>query len=166
MSVDGGPIRTIPTPLTEAIVQSISPDGQRLLVLDRAGEEAEQALWVIHPQGGEPSRVGSVLCHSAVWSPDGLKIAYAAGSAIYLTAEDGSGIQKIQEVAGVARLLAWSLDGKRLRFELREVNTEQSSLWDLRFNGKDSPDSISASPTPLDITFKQCCQSVCRHWRG
>lgn len=149
VSVTGGPIRIIPTQLTGPIPESISPDGKQLLVLNHDGEEDERTLWSVRADNGEPHRVGDIWCHSAAWSPDGRRIAYATGNEIYLF-EKGVA-RKIQDFPGVPQFLLWSLDGSRIRFELKDLATGGSALWELVFGG---PDALQLSSIlPLHVSY-------------
>lgn len=156
--VEGGTIRAIPTPFVSAIPESISPDGTQLLVLDREGEEEERSLWIVPTEGGEPRRAGKISCHSAAWSPDGKRIAYATGNGIYLASDQGVSVERVLTVTGVAELLKWSLDGKRLLFELRDVDHGKTSLWRLSLGGEAG--SQRALPIPVQIGLNECCQSL------
>lgn len=156
--VGGGTIRAIPTPFVSVIPESISPDGKQLLVLDREGEEEERSLWIVPIQGGEPRRAGNISCHSAAWSPDGKRIAYATGNGIYLTSDQGASVERILTVTGVPELLNWSIDGKRLLFELRDVDHGKTSLWGSSLG--DETGSQRASPIPVQIGLSECCQSL------
>jgi len=156
--VEGGTIRAIPTPFVSAIPESISPDGTQLLVLDREGEEEERTLWIVPTEGGEPRRAGKISCHSAAWSPDGKRIAYATGNGIYLASDQGVSVERVLTVTGVPELLNWSLDGKRLLFELRDVDHGKTSLWRLSLGGEAG--SQRALPIPVQIGLNECCQSL------
>jgi dipeptidyl aminopeptidase/acylaminoacyl peptidase len=153
VSVSGGPVRSIPTPFINATPEDISPDGKELLVLDREGQEEERALWIVPIAGGEPRPAGNIFCHSAAWSPDGERIAYATGSGIYLTSSNGVGAQQIQNVSGVPGFLRWSLDGQRLRYNLLDENTGRSSLQELTFASHGG--SQVSSPIPLFVSFSR-----------
>jgi hypothetical protein len=82
---EGGTIREIPTPLVKAFPADISRDGKKLLVLVREGHEVEKELWVVPVSGEAPYRVGSILCQTAAWSPDGRSIAIAVQNAVLET---------------------------------------------------------------------------------
>jgi Tol biopolymer transport system component len=154
--VTGGPVHEIPTPFVRALPEAISPDGERLLAVTWEGEEKDRALWVVPVNGGKPWRVGQVLCHSAVWSPDGRQIAFANGNAIFLTGNDGAAPHQLQAFAEIPRDLHWSLDGHRLLFQLRNLASSENSLWELLLS--DSGDFSVASLNPLHIAgLKDCC---------
>lgn len=131
VSVLGGPVHQIATPFVQAEPVGVSADGRHLLVLAGDGQEQERSLWVIPVEGGSPQRVGTLLCHSAAWSPDSKEIAFASGSSIYLTADDGASQHLIHTFTAVPEDLRWSLDGKRLLFLLQDMNTWESTLWKL-----------------------------------
>ena len=158
MSVEGGPVRSIPTPFIAALPRSISPDGKKLLVLDHEGKEDEMALWIVPTEGGEPRQAGGIFCQAAAWSPDGSRIAYATGDSIYLTPDEGATKQRVQQVAGVPLLLRWSPDGKRLQFNLADENTERPSLWELTFDAGNPLQVVSL--TPLYVSLKRNLSSL------
>lgn len=131
VSVNGGHVRKIATPFVQAEPVGVSADGRKLLVLAGDGQEQERSLWVVPVQDGAPRRVGTLLCHSAAWSPDGKDIAFASGNSIYLTTDDGVSQKLIHAFAAIPDDLRWSLDGKRLLFRLRDMTTSESTLWKL-----------------------------------
>lgn len=150
----GGPIREIPTPFIQAIPADVSSDGKRLLVLAWEGIEMERALWIVPVAGGEPSRVGQIRCHSAAWSPDGRRIAFAAQNTIYMTADDGASIQQVQSFDAIPEHILWSPNGKSLRFVQRSRKNETSSYWELTFS--DRAKSQVSSLVPLKDALPGC----------
>lgn len=131
VSVNGGPVRDIPTPFVQTEPVAVSSAGKQLLILAGDGQEQERALWIVSVQDGPPRCVGTLLCHSAAWSPDGKEIAFASGNSIYLTTDNGTSQHLLQAFAAVPQDLRWSLDGKRLLFRLRDMTTSESTLWKL-----------------------------------
>ena len=154
ISTEGGPVRLIPTPFVQAIPVDIAPDGKNLLVLAWEGIELERALWIVPVAGGQPSRVGQIHCHSAAWSPDGRKISFASQNAIYITSDDGTSIQQIQSFDATPEYVHWSMDGKRLRFNLRDRADATFSYWELTFSDVDK--STISSLVPLQAALKGC----------
>lgn len=154
---DGGPIHEIPTPFVKTMPEAISADGSRLLVLAWDGEQRERDLWIVPVAGGSPRRVGNVKCHSAAWSPNGQHIAFANADDIDVTNEDGKSVEKVQSFTVTPRLLRWSPDGKRLRFELTDLTNSHSSFWELSFTDQNA--SSVSSLAPLHIDFSGCCES-------
>jgi Tol biopolymer transport system component len=155
VSADGGEVHLIPSPFVKAFPKAVSPDGKSLLVLAYIGQETEKTLWVLPVSGGEATRVGHVLSHEAVWSPDGRKIAYAYGNALYLTDNQGVSTKELQTFTDTPELLEWSPDGTRLRFQLRDLGTRQGSFWEMSF--PNAEDATLSSLTPMHIDFDACC---------
>ena len=72
-----------------------SPDGTRIAFLMRDDAGAAQ-LWTVSPLGGEPRQVtqdSRGVSSAFTWSPDGLRIAYAADNSIF-TVEAATGISR------------------------------------------------------------------------
>lgn len=143
VSAQGGPVRKIFTPFIQTEPLAVSNDGRQLLVLAGEGMEQERTLWDVPLKGGFPQRVGNFLCHSAAWSPDGHRIAFAFANAIYMTASNGASQQQIQAFAGVPDHLHWSLDGKRILFLLRDEATQEAVPWEITLSGA-SPVAVTA----------------------
>ena len=149
VSVHGGPVHEFPTPFVQAEPMDVSPDGRRLLILAGEGEEKERSLWVLPARGGQPSRVGDLLRHTAAWSPDGKRIVFAYSNAIYLTLDNGTTRHLLQTFTAVPLLLRWSLDGKRILIQLRDSTTWDSALWELTLGGSDNLVVTSLVPASL-----------------
>jgi dipeptidyl aminopeptidase/acylaminoacyl peptidase len=80
---------------------------------DPAG--AEQAVWRVALDGGEPVKIG--LGSAAVVSPRGDGLAFGRGGKIYWAPLDGKGeATPLVQARGNARELRWSPDGSRLAF--------------------------------------------------
>src|SRR6266568_334856 len=152
VSAEGGPVRQISTPFVRVVPASISPDGKNLLVLVREGVEVERTLWVLPLAGGQPRRIGEIRCHSAAWSPDGRSIAFAAQSAINVTTDEGASIRQLQVFDAVPDALHWSIDGKRLRFDLVDPKSLTSTIWELVLNDQDG--TQMSSLIPLHIVLR------------
>jgi hypothetical protein len=158
VSTSGGQAVPIRTPFKDALVLGISPDRSELLV----GEGApigEMPLWRVPILAGPPRRLGSMLAHYASWSPDGKKIAYANGSALYLAEADGSGPRELVH-AGTDPLVwawgpAWSPDGSRIRFSLFHTIKQVGSLWEITADGKDLHEVLPGWQNPP----MHCCGS-------
>ena len=138
VSIEGGLIHAIPTPFLQVFPEDISPDGKNLLVLVGEGVEEERALWVVPIFGGEPRRIGNFLCHAAVWSSDGRKIAFAEQNAIYVANNDERSIQQVEAFDSIPETLRWSLDGLRLRVELSDRKSATLSFWEIVFRDSSS----------------------------
>jgi eukaryotic-like serine/threonine-protein kinase len=102
--------------------QSISPDGQRVVV-DVKPSVAREKIWIYDVDRGtrvplDPGESGPAL-NNPVWSPDGKQVAYrntvGKATAICVRASDGSGQEKqIGRDDGVFTTEDWSPDGRYL----------------------------------------------------
>jgi len=99
--VGGGEVVHIATPFKNSLLLHVSPDGSRLLVRDFLITEKEGPLWVMPASGGAPRRLGDVIGHDGAWSPDGQRIVFAQGTALYLAASNGSDPQNLSTLAAV-----------------------------------------------------------------
>lgn len=107
-----------------------SPDG-KTIVFSRIGKDLDPAstgLWRVPREGGEATRLTTVLAEHPSWSPDGNYIVFDAdgGSSIKLiSATGGAPIRIVPESIPVERggNPRWSPDGSRIAFR------EGSNLW-------------------------------------
>ncbi len=154
--VRGGPIRRIDTPFPNVRLQDVSADGLDLLVTSYDSVEAERQLWIIPAQGGVPHRVGSLMCHTARWSPDNHQIAYSRGTSLFVSNANGSGEKPLGTFTITPVQLEWSPNGTRLRFLLRPTDgsaAQSASAWEIEIgSGAMTP---PASRLPLD---QGCCE--------
>jgi len=158
---DGGTLREIPTPFIRVAPEDISPDRRELLVLAWEAEgEVDRALWTVPLDGTPPRRVGTVICHSAAWSPDGRRIAFAQGQAVYLTTESGDPVRRIQTFTTIPVTLRWSLDGKRLQFQLQNPSNESASFWEIQFVKADAPEVASLEPLHIALNGSASASTV------
>ena len=135
----GGQTIPIRTPLKDAQVINISPDRSTLLVV--ASDSFEGELWLVPILGGPPRRLGSTVAHDGSWSPDGKKLLYAKGGALYLAESDGTGSRELVHADADPSVWAWrpqySPDGSRIRFTLFHMSTRVAALWEITKEGKD-----------------------------
>jgi Tol biopolymer transport system component len=137
VSVKGGGVVPIPTPFTEVVVQSGSPDGSELLVID-GGLGQDRPMWVLPLVAGSPRRLGDAVGHAGSWSPDGRQIVFVNGHDLYLINSDGTGSRKLVSAKADGSTIVWwptwSPDGKRLRFNLWDINGPKG-LWEVSADG-------------------------------
>ncbi len=133
--VEGGEPVPVPTPFPNNALYGICPDHSELLVGSPAGEEAEQALWMLPTAGGSPRRLGDVMGHDPAWSPDGRKIVYFSGSDLYEVKPDGSDSRKLVSTARDGWSPRWSPDGQAVRFTASGPETSTQSLWEVSAKG-------------------------------
>jgi eukaryotic-like serine/threonine-protein kinase len=84
-----------------------SPDGSRVLFLERGGVVSVAATGGVETPEVPPARTGPVI--SAAWSPDGKRIAYVVGDSVFVREARGEsrGIARVVEAHGCA----WNPDG-------------------------------------------------------
>jgi DNA-binding winged helix-turn-helix (wHTH) protein/Tol biopolymer transport system component len=130
---DGADPIPLALPFSNVRLLDISPGRKEMLVaaFDRPGDAA--LVWIVPVNGGSPRRFGQVQSLSARWSPNGRRIAYDSGTALYSAAADGSDTRKLAEPGGT--IDAWSPDGGRLRFTRTNQATGAESIWEVRADG-------------------------------
>jgi Tol biopolymer transport system component len=79
-------------------------------------------------QDGSLSRVVADLI--AAWFPDGERIVYASGHALYVATSDGTDSHQFVTLNGTPYLMRWSPDGRLLRFTVVDLQANTTSLWD------------------------------------
>ncbi len=87
-----------------------SPDGSRVLFLERGGVVSVAATGGVETPEVPPARTGPVI--SAAWAPDGKRIAYVVGDSLFVreAAGESRGVARVFEPHGCV----WSPDGERL----------------------------------------------------
>ena len=137
VSVAGGSVAPISTPSPTMVPLSVSPDGSNLLVADVPGMSGgEGPLWALPILGGSPRRLANTEGHDGAWSPDGKKLVYARGNALYIANDDGTEPHKLAAVPGPPFSPAWSPDGTEIRFSVTDPKTNVNSLWQIPAEGK------------------------------
>ncbi|HTS38449.1 MAG TPA: protein kinase [Candidatus Solibacter sp.] len=140
VSVSGGEVSRIPTPFANNILWDVSPAKSELLVGTFSGEETflgmgEQQLWIVPVPAGSPRRVGDYMVNSAVWSPDGQKLAFARGKELYLAQWDGAHAHKVTTLPQNCGDLRFSPDGAQLFLTMAAFGTFSATLWEIRIDG-------------------------------
>jgi serine/threonine protein kinase/Tol biopolymer transport system component len=137
-AVRGGETSAIPTILASVLPMAISPDYTRLLAADAtslSNTESEYPLWMLPLPGGNALRVGDLKGYAGAWSPDGKRILFARGNDLLLANPDGTNTEKLATLPGVASDMAFSPDGRRIRFTLIQTAGTYSSLWEIKADG-------------------------------
>jgi Tol biopolymer transport system component/DNA-binding winged helix-turn-helix (wHTH) protein len=134
-SVEGGVIQRTPTPFDNTRIFDLSPDNTQFLIGQLTHRGEETALWLWPVQGGAPRRVGDITAQEAVWSPKGDSIAYIQGESIQITDIDGNHSREVAHFHPAPHSLAWSPDGKRLRFTQTNLAESTDSMWEMGVDG-------------------------------
>ena len=136
VSVTGGDVIPMKTPLANMVVRNVSPDGSNLLLVARTGLGFEGALWAMPTLGNSPQRLANLVGYDGAWSPDGKKLIYAEGNNLFLADGDGGNSEKLASLPGGAFMPAWAPDGKKIRLTVVDVRTQTSALWQMSANGR------------------------------
>jgi Tol biopolymer transport system component len=137
----GGDVVKVPISLPCFALSNISPDKTELLgSAVTNGYAPDQPLWSLSIANGQTHRLGNLTGHSAAWSPDGQRIAYAISNDasrtndLYIAAKDGSDARKLIGMEnGFVERIRWSPNGKVLRMLV--WNERASSLWEVFTDG-------------------------------
>ena len=156
VSAAGGDIRPVPNPLLNVRLAGISPDRTHLLVGDMARPTAVEAPFYSLPTlGSSMQRLGDFQAHDASWSPNGLRLSYAAGDSLFLARQDGSSAKLLLSGRGAISWPRWSPDGSYLRFTVTQPKTQDNSIWEISLDGKHLREVSGNWSLPGD----KCCGS-------
>jgi DNA-binding winged helix-turn-helix (wHTH) protein/Tol biopolymer transport system component len=142
VSISGGEVVRLPTPLGRPQLLDLTPDGLELLLANQ--EETGVTLWIQPLVGGSPRRIGSALVNDAAWGPHGATVVYGDRDSVYLMNQDGTDPRKLLSQPGPPHSFSFSPDGQVLRFSLRYG--ESSSVME-----------TSADGTSLRELLRGCC---------
>jgi eukaryotic-like serine/threonine-protein kinase len=134
MPASGGEAQPFPAPFRSAIIMDVSPDRSEFLVASFTDRPGLFEYWTLPVVGGSPRRLSSLTGFGA-FSPDGLQIAYHNNDGIYICSRSGSDARRLVSLPNSSWGLAWSPDGKTLRFTLEDHNTDTYSLWEVSADG-------------------------------
>jgi Tol biopolymer transport system component len=153
-SASGGETSLVPNPFPGLVLSDISPDHSQLLVADYPplGYD-DQQHWLLPLPSGSPRRLGDVVSHGAVWSPDGKQIAIAKGTSILLASADGMNPRQLATVSGRHSWMRFSPDGRRLRFTLSNKQEGSTAIWEVGIDGEDLHPAFPGWHNPS----RECC---------
>jgi Tol biopolymer transport system component len=131
MPTGGGAIVEIPIALPGYnYLMDVSLDGTNLLILNVNETYTEARTWIVRAIDGVPLRPLLEGGSNHAFSPDGRFVAYVDEGCIWVVGTDGTGAHKI--AASDGSNLAWSPDGKRIRFS---KGLPEWSLWEVGADG-------------------------------
>jgi Tol biopolymer transport system component/DNA-binding winged helix-turn-helix (wHTH) protein len=131
----GGPSTMIDTSVDHPELQDIDRVHGRLLVASLDERNSGSPLWIVPASGGSGQRVGDLLVDSAVWSPDGKRIAYSRRTDLFVAGDDGSQPRKLLTASGFVEYPRWSPDGNTLSFTVLDFATSTHSVWETAADG-------------------------------
>ena len=134
--MSGGEALPFPSPFRSAIIMDVSPDRSELLVASFNESSGPFEYWTLPVVGGSPRRLSN-LTGFAAFSPDGQQIAYPNTDGIYVCSRSGSDAHRLVSLTRPSWALAWSSDGRRLRFTqgYPGIDTDTFSLWEISTDG-------------------------------
>jgi dipeptidyl aminopeptidase/acylaminoacyl peptidase len=132
----------------------ISPDGKNVVfqveASARKGEHAESTLWLSRDGAeAQPFSTGSAHDRSAVWSPDGTKLAFLSDRAergkgkLYVISLAGGEGRALGELSGELAQPKWSPDGKTIALLRTDPETDEEKK---RKEEKNDPIVVDANP--------------------
>jgi len=138
VSVKGGtpqPLNVTP-PLFSPTILDISPDRSQLLVEGGKVDAHDRPFWLIPVAGGAARPFGDVLGRAAAWSPDGKRIIFARGSALYRVNADGTDSRMLVDTPhDLAGSLRWAPAGGPDVLRLSLYAGKVSTLWEVASDG-------------------------------
>ena len=143
------------SPNDAPVIVNVSPDGSRLLVASDLDPSSGRKLWVVNSRGGGARYLADGI--DAEWSPDGQMVVYSTlhGDLFSIPTDGGEPRLLLAspatpevhlEVAG----LAWSPDGKRIRF------ARNNRYWEVSADGR-NPHEILPNWHRRNPEYNMCC---------
>lgn len=170
--VSGGESQPFPVPFRNTRILDISPDRTEFLIAPFVRRSRSLSLWTMPLVGGTPHRLGNIIADDAVFSPDSTRIAYFTQDGVYVCSRSGSAVRKLAEMPGDHADLAWSPDGKVLRFRAQDPKTLSSTFWEVSSDGLNLHPLLPSwsawggtwSPDGRYYFFLSCTEEVCGIW--
>ncbi|HLY42289.1 MAG TPA: winged helix-turn-helix domain-containing protein [Terracidiphilus sp.] len=148
VAVSGGDVAQIPVAVPAPSLVDVSPDGSSFLLTSIRGDPNPASLWNVRIPGGTIRGLGDA--EAATFSPDGNSIAYSTKAGdIYIARSDGTEAHRLAHVGFPADFLAWSPDGRTLRFS----GSEWDRLWEISSSGSGFHQMLPG----WHVSEVQCC---------
>jgi|HubBroStandDraft_6_1064221.scaffolds.fasta_scaffold00325_16 Tol biopolymer transport system component/DNA-binding winged helix-turn-helix (wHTH) protein len=145
--MSGGESQPFPSPFRSAIIMDVSPDRSEFLLASFTDRSGPFEFWTLPVVGGSPRRLSNMTGFGA-FSPDGQQIAYHNTDGIYLCSRTGSDAHRLVSLPHRSWGLAWSPDGKTLRFTVEDETTDALSLWEVSADGSNLQPLLSGWHQP------------------
>jgi Tol biopolymer transport system component/DNA-binding winged helix-turn-helix (wHTH) protein len=134
--VSGGESQPFPVPFHNTRILDVSPDMSELLIAPFTQRMPGLSFWTLPVVGGAPRRLGNIVGDDAAFSPDGTRIAYTSTDGIYLSSRTGTDVKKLAALPEPSWDLAWSPNGRVVRFAQWEQKTGSFSIWEVSIKGE------------------------------
>ncbi len=136
VAVSGGESQPFLPGFENWIIVDLAPDRSEFLVkLFPNTSPWEQEFWLLPFVGGALRRLSNLSGDDAIFSPDGRKIVYTKVDGIYICDRYGGSAHKLVGLPSISWGLAWSPDGRVLRFTLEDTKNSDYSLWEISSDG-------------------------------
>lgn len=136
VAVSGGESEPFQPAFENGVILDLAPDRSEFLAkLIASTSPGEQEFLLLPFVGGAPRRLNNLSGRDAIFFPDGRKIVYTKVDGIYVCDRNGSGAHKLVNLPGISWGLAWSPDGRVLRFTLENTKNYDFSLWEVSSDG-------------------------------
>jgi Tol biopolymer transport system component/DNA-binding winged helix-turn-helix (wHTH) protein len=148
VSVRGGQPAAMDVRIPNLSLDDLSTDLSELLVEQNTTElgNFNHLIWATPLPAGSARRLGDVLGHDAVWTPDG-KLMFGKGNDLYVAGHDGENPQRFATTPGFPTEISFSPDGTRIRFTIQNpvsftflnqtMLSGPSEIWEVRSGGTD-----------------------------
>ena len=136
VAVSGGESQPLLSGFEDGIILDLAPDRSEFLVkLAPSTSPLEQELGLLPFVGGPLRRLSNLSGDDAIFSPDGRRIVYTKADGIYVCDRNGGNAHRLVSLPSISVALAWSPDGKVLRFTLQDWKISDSALWEVSSDG-------------------------------
>lgn len=145
----------------EAEAFSVSPDGSRIAFGANSTDQGDREIWVMNPNGQDARRLFATEPDSFIcclqWSQNQQHVIYLKGDqsgrhgAILSSSLEGGPITTILPISNLAEMtdFLWLADG-RLIYAFLSAEHRNSSLWELRTDGRGKPIAKPKAMTKFD----------------
>jgi len=135
VSAMGGESAPLPTPFENVGLAGIAADGSALFATNIKNTAGPTATWALPLPVGAPQQLAQFGAESVIPSPDGSHLLFASASDLYVAENSGQNPRKLLTVDGFIKDLAFSPDGRRLRFTIDQIPTGSSAIWETDRDG-------------------------------
>lgn len=174
MNSDGSSQLNLTGNPAEDFAPAWSPDGTKIAFASTR-DGALPTIWIMNPDGSNPTQVGTIDGEYPAWSPDGSKIAFdrntlgPSGWDIWVMNADGSDAKPLVDSPRDEQGAAWSPDGTTIAYGAnRAAGDPVKDLWLVQSDGSaprrvaDNADRPVWSPDGRQILFQAGSLSVVR----